>query len=230
MCGRFAQFSSRDDYFASLGLDGDAITFDPEPIGRYNVAPGTRVLLLHSEDNAYSLDPVYWGYDPEWWQKPPLINVRSETASTGRMFKPLFNHGRAIVPSNGWFEWKRSGNVKQPYFIHHRDKEPLFFAAIGRTPYGKVAVGDENWEGFVIVTAASDRGLVDIHDRMPLVLTTSAALQWLDGDTSAETAVELMHTGAVPSAHFTWYPVSKAVGSVKNQGERMLAEEKNPLL
>lgn len=73
MCGRFAQFSSRDDYFVSLGLEGNAITFDLEPIGRYNVAPGPRVLLLHFEDNAYSLDPVYWGYDPEWWQKPPLI-------------------------------------------------------------------------------------------------------------------------------------------------------------
>lgn len=58
MYGRFAQYSSRDDYFSCLGLEGRTITFDPEPIGRYNVAPETRVLLLHSEDNAYSLDPV----------------------------------------------------------------------------------------------------------------------------------------------------------------------------
>lgn len=55
MCGRFAQYSSRDDYFESIGLKTDEITFDPEPLGRYNVAPGTKVLLtltpyvIHSE-------------------------------------------------------------------------------------------------------------------------------------------------------------------------------------
>ena len=41
MCGRFAQYSSRDDYFDSLGLTPDEIIFDPEPLGRFNVAPGT---------------------------------------------------------------------------------------------------------------------------------------------------------------------------------------------
>ncbi|AXU98014.1 hypothetical protein CI789_22655 (plasmid) [Erwinia persicina] len=177
-----------------------------------------RVLLLHSEDNAYSLDPVYWGYGPEWWQKPPLINARSETAATGRMFKPLFNNGRALVPANGWIEWKRSGDVKQPYFIQPRDKTPLFFAAIGHAPYRTGTLQDESREGFVIVTAASDRGLVDIHDRMPLVLTPPSALEWLDDGTSREAAVELMRSGAVPSADFVCHPVSKAVGSVKHQG------------
>ncbi len=42
MCGRFAQYSSRDEYFDALGLKPDEITFDPEPIGRFNVAPGTK--------------------------------------------------------------------------------------------------------------------------------------------------------------------------------------------
>lgn len=35
MCGRFAQYSSRDDYFASLGMKPDEIIYDPEPIGRF---------------------------------------------------------------------------------------------------------------------------------------------------------------------------------------------------
>ncbi len=62
MCGRFAQYSSRDEYFKALGLKPDEITFDPEPIARYNVAPGTRVLLLNEqgEGDALRLDPVFW--------------------------------------------------------------------------------------------------------------------------------------------------------------------------
>ncbi len=38
------------------------IAYDPEPIGRYNVAPGTKVLLLSERDEQLHLDPVFWGY------------------------------------------------------------------------------------------------------------------------------------------------------------------------
>lgn len=44
MCGRFAQYSSRDDYFEAAGISPDELTFDAEPLGRYNVAPGTCFL------------------------------------------------------------------------------------------------------------------------------------------------------------------------------------------
>lgn len=46
MCGRFAQSQTREDYLALLAEDIERdIPYDPEPIGRYNVAPGTKVLL-----------------------------------------------------------------------------------------------------------------------------------------------------------------------------------------
>lgn len=60
---------------------------------------------------------------------------------------------------------------KQPYFIYRADGQPVFIAAIGSTPFER---GDEA-EGFLIVTAAADQGLVDIHDRRPLVLSPEAA-------------------------------------------------------
>lgn len=110
MCGRFAQYSSRDDYFDALGIGPEELTRDAEPIGRYNVAPGTKVLLLSERDGELKFDPVYWGYGPEWWDKPPLINARSETAATGRSpcgntGGPLCRHraglsGKKAVPGN----------------------------------------------------------------------------------------------------------------------------------
>lgn len=43
MCGRFAQSQTREDYLALLAEDIERdIPYDPEPIGRYNVAPGTK--------------------------------------------------------------------------------------------------------------------------------------------------------------------------------------------
>lgn len=111
MCGRFAQAQSREEYLAHLVEAAERdIARDPAPIGRYNVAPGTKVLLLNERDEQLHLDAVYWGYAPGWWDKPPLINARVETAASSRMFKPLWEHGRAICFADGWFEWKKEGN------------------------------------------------------------------------------------------------------------------------
>jgi len=136
MCGRFSQAMTREDYLSCLADEADRdIAYDPEPIGRYNVAPGTKVLLLSERDEQLHIDPVFWGYAPGWWDKPPLINARVETAATSRMFKPLWQHDLAICFADGWFEWKKEGDKKQPYFIHRADGQPILMAAIGSTPF-----------------------------------------------------------------------------------------------
>lgn len=130
MCGRFTQSMTREDYLILLAEETERnIPYDPEPIGRFNVAPGTKVLLLSERDEKLHLDPVLWGYAPGWWDKAPLINARVETAPSSRMFKSLWQHGRAICFADGWFEWKKEGDKKQPYFIHRKDGKPIFMAA-----------------------------------------------------------------------------------------------------
>ena len=91
-------------------------------------------------------------------------------------------------------------------------------AAIGSVPFER---GDEA-EGFLIVTAAADQGLVDIHDRRPLVLTPEAARKWMRQDLGGKEAEEIAVDGAVSANHFTWHPVSRAVGNVKNQGAELI--------
>ncbi|MDP1148148.1 SOS response-associated peptidase family protein, partial [Klebsiella pneumoniae] len=91
---------------------------------------------------------------------------------------PLWEHGRAICFADGGFEWKKEGNTKQPYFIQRTDGQPIFMAAIGRTPFDR---GDHA-EGVLIVTAAADRGRVERQDRRPLVLAPDAARAWLRQD------------------------------------------------
>lgn len=87
MCGRFTQIQSRDDYLAFLAEEAESdIAYDPEPIGRYNVATGTKVLLLNNREGIHHLDPVVWSYAPGWWDKAPLINARVETAASSRMY------------------------------------------------------------------------------------------------------------------------------------------------
>ncbi|WP_058912062.1 SOS response-associated peptidase family protein [Entomohabitans teleogrylli] len=218
MCGRFAQAGTREEYLSLIAEESPDIPYDPVPIGRYNVAPGTKVLLLNERDGKLQLDPVYWGYAPAWWDKPPLINARSETAATSRMFRPLLEHGRAVVPADGWFEWKKEDGKKQPYFIHRKDGQPIYMAAIGRAPFDH---GDEH-EGFMIVTAVAGNGLVDIHDRRPMVLTPAAARDWMRQRVTRQEAEDIMRDEMLPPDAFIWYPVSRMVGNIRNQGENLI--------
>lgn len=114
------------------------------------------------------------------------------------MFKPLWQHGRAICFADGWFEWKKKA-TKTAFFIYRADGQPIFMAAIGSTPFER---GDEA-EGFLIVTAAADQGLVDIHDRRPLVLSPEAAREWMRQEISGKEASEIAASGCVPANQFS---------------------------
>jgi len=120
---------------------------------------------------------------------------------------------------------RRTGKNKQPYFIYNKKKTPLFFAAIGKAPYGK----DHDKEGFVIVTSSSNKGMVDIHDRRPLVLTADAVREWLSEETTPERAQEIANDAAVPEKDFAWHPVSNKVGNIHNQGRELVEEIDDPV-
>jgi putative SOS response-associated peptidase YedK len=235
MCGRFAQVQTRADYLDVLASELEVASGqDNVPIGRYNVAPGTRVILLNQKDGKIYMDPVNWGYGPGWWiemKRQPVINARVETAATSRMFKPLWNHGRALVMADGWYEWKKDkhdAKVKQPYFIYHESKQPIFFAAIGRYHPDEAVPLDDS--GFVIVTAASDSGLLDIHDRRPVVLPPAAAREWMAPETTPERAEELATGAATPPDDFKWHPVGKSVGNIRNDNAELSKPILNPLV
>ena len=74
----------------------------------------------------------------------------------------------------------------------------------------------------MIITAAADQGMVDIHDRKPLVLAPELAREWIDPATTAERAEEIARNGCRPAADFKWHAVSKLVGNVRNQGGELI--------
>ncbi len=111
-----------------------------------------------------------------------MVNARVETASTSAYFKNLWKKARILIPADGWFKW-HAGRVRslravwlrrctsRPYYIQRADGEPMFLAALTSilTEADAAAPG----AGFVIVTAAADEGLLDVHDRRPLVVLAS---------------------------------------------------------
>lgn len=218
-------YESMDHYLKQLSLDLVVINgYDHERINRYNVAPSTRVEVIRPVDGGLSVDRVKWGWSPFWakGKRPDPINARAETVMTGKFFKGLWPGGRALAPANGWYEWipdPHDPKRKQPYCIMAESGEPLFFAALAEVHRG---IEPDERDGFVIITAAADQGLLDIHDRMPLVLRADLAREWIDPATPVERAAEILQSGCRPAGDFQWYPVSKQVGNVRNEGPELI--------
>lgn len=195
MCGRIVQYKGMDDYFSELAPRFPKFSgFDNVPIARYNFAPSTKVSILRADEAGIHIDPVRWGWSPFWAKgktREP-VNARVETVATGRFFKQLWPNGRAFVPSDGWYERLKDPDYpkksKQPYFIRLKGDKPMLYGALPQVTPGLEPRDDD---GFVIITAASDQGMVDIHDRRLLVLTPELANEWLDPELSPERAQEI---------------------------------------
>lgn len=76
------------------------------------------------------------------------------------------------------------------------------------------------------MTSAADQGLVDIHDRRPLVLSAEAAREWMRQDLGGKEAEEIAADGAVPADKFIWHAVTRAMGNVQNQGPELVKASK----
>lgn len=225
MCGRFAQYQGLADYLRELQAEQDVVSgYDNTPIGRYNVAPGSRVLVLHNAADGLRVDPCHWGWAPFWAnrQQPAPINARIETVTTGKFFKALWPQGRALVMADGWYEWvadPQAPKRKQAYFIRLKSGAPMFMAALAEVHAG---LAPNEGDGFVIITAASDAGMLDIHDRRPLVLGPEQARRWLDPDVTAGEAELLAREQCLPVEAFEWFAVGREVGNVRNEGAELI--------
>ncbi|WP_397453716.1 SOS response-associated peptidase family protein [Pseudomonas lurida] len=230
MCGRFVQYEGMAIFIEELSPQIELFSgYDAQPINRYNVAPSTRVQVLHTLEDGLHIDAVKWGWAPFWakGKRPDPINARVETVTTGKFFKQLWPNGRAIVPSEGWYEWVKDPDdpkKKQPYFIRLKSRRPMFFGALAQVNHG---LEPHEGDGFVIITAASDQGMVDIHDRRPLVLTPEHANEWLDPGMTPSRAEEIAKEPCQRTEEFEWFPVGKAVGNVKNQGPELIEPDRS---
>ena len=221
MCGRIRQARNLWDYLEALRWSG-GIDLGEDTWPSVNVPPGTRPLTLHRlGDGSEQIDLVYWGYQPP--KAPRLyLNARLDKiiANSG-FWKRQFEHGRVIIPADGWYEWTGEKPNKQPWFISPKDGAPILMATISAWRPGD----EHNKEhGMAIVTDDSAGGMVDIHDRRPITLAPNDALEWIDPATTNDQAKEILATARSESA-FQWWQVTKAMGNSKYQ----LADASDPL-
>lgn len=189
----------------------------PNSIRHYNLSPGMAPQMMHTQQDGKPLfEQIYWGYRPPWAKEkglPPSINARIETAATKPYFRHMFREGRIIVPADGWYEWTKVERHKQPWYIRLKSDRPLFLAAISNF---RPRTFQTKEVGFVIVTAAADAGLLDVHDRRPVVFDPQDARIWMDNSLPPEQAEQLARNRSLPPESFEWYRVSSDVNNARH--------------
>jgi putative SOS response-associated peptidase YedK len=229
MCGRISQYRDPHLYAQQLGLADPLMLFDAaDRRPGYNLAPGTHPLAIYPDQ---TLRAIHWGYCPDWARAqhlPQTINARAETAPHTRYFKDLWKTGRVLVPADGWFEWRMEAapgpsngttgaqaeaSVRQPYFVHLRSAIPMYLAALSNV---RGTEAQRDGMGLVIVTATADAGLIDVHDRRPLVFAPEAARRWLDSALQFDELEQLARSACLPAARFRWHRVSPEVDRTLN--------------
>jgi putative SOS response-associated peptidase YedK len=169
MCGRYALHSNPDVVALEFGLDAL-----PDFAPRGNIAPTTSVLIVRREGAALAR----WGLVPRWSSDPAigtkLINARAETLGAKPSFRDAYHRRRCLIPANGFYEWKRQGELRQPYYVHPAHGELFAFAGLW-----------DRWrdtESCTIVTTAANSAMRAIHERMPVIIAREHYAGWLHGE------------------------------------------------
>jgi len=236
MCGRFVVTSPTIELVTLFDVQ---FVGENLPRSSWNIAPTQSVVVVvdsvsrehPDEEPVRRLEAARWGLVPSWAKNLSIgskaFNARIETAGEKPMFRSAVASHRAIVPANGYFEWRTTDGVKTPEYIFSADGRPLAFAALyswWRDPTGSGPASSDWMLSTTILTRASTGAMTRIHDRMPVFLDHSLIDDWLDPaergtagllDAAANSAV-------VVATGLRHHEVDRAVGAVRNNSPELI--------
>ncbi|MEM7660398.1 MAG: SOS response-associated peptidase [Bacteroidota bacterium] len=209
MCGRYT-FTKVPKSESVINPDGVVLDLKP----RYNQAPG-QYALIRTQEAPTALSWHRWGLIPAWAKDKKiaykLINARAETVAEKPSFRTAFQRYRCLVLADGFFEWKKTLSGKIPHWITLADESAFAFAGLSESwtsPEGKPL------HTFTVITTEPNELMVDIHDRMPAILTEETARLWLQPDLVEKDAQALLQP--FPAGLMKAHPVSPEVGKVQH--------------
>ena len=130
---------------------------------------------------------------------------------TSKLYKPSLAKGRCVVVCEGFYEWEKSGGVKQPYLVYRPGLNSVWRGGEGAPVYN-----------YTIITRESNKILSWLHHRMPAFLSPHQFSAWLNPLTPPTKALAML---ALPKeGELAWHTVSKEVGNVRNQGMYLMKQ------
>ncbi|MGK0173620.1 MAG: putative SOS response-associated peptidase YedK [Gammaproteobacteria bacterium] len=249
MCGRYALNTSTPALAAMLGMDlsgtniswsaatahaiPDMATGELIDINSFNIAPTQQVLVCRTVagpcDSPWSLQWMRWGLVPSWSKDDKagakMINARAETVRERPAYRQAMRQRRCLIPASGFYEWKRTGKLKQPYFFGSADHGPIAFAGLWETwhnPNGDVIAS------CTVITTEANAVVAPIHARMPVVLARDNFAKWLAPGELPQTQAQTLLQPA-PAQTLVAFPVSTLVNNARNNEPRCLEPLGEPL-
>jgi putative SOS response-associated peptidase YedK len=143
-----------------------------------------------------------------------MINARAETLLEKPSFKQLVGTRRCLIPSDGFYEWRREGNRKVPMWLRLKSRDPFAFAGL-RDCWLDRDSGSELYT-FTIITTRANALVRRIHDRMPVIYDAAMGRQWLDGPFGARAKDLNLVLQPLPSERMEAHEVSPLVNSPEN--------------
>ena len=209
MCGRFAFYSPSEAVAALFGVPASPIV---EP--RYNIAPTQFVASIRrSEDQRNELTMLRWGLVPFWAKDPAIgnrmINARAETVAEKPSFRNAYRKRRCLILADGFYEWRKEGDGKTPFFISLANGQAFAFAGLWEQWQSKET--EEILQTTTIVTTAANDFLSQVHHRMPIILEPENSTRWLDGE------LDLLDEVTVGSPPLRAWPVQRTVNNARNE-------------
>jgi len=155
-----------------------------------------------------------------------LINARAETVATTPAFRAAYRKRRCLVPTDGFYEWQKSGSAKIPQHILMSDGEPFAFAGLWELWWNPSTPDAEPLRTCTIITGEPNALVAPIHNRMPVILARENYTAWLSADTSEAERASLL--SPFPAERMRSYPISARVNSPRNDDASVIAEVAPP--
>lgn len=219
MCGRFTLFATPIEIAERFDVP---LTFFDLYEKSYNIAPSHHILAVINSGLEQRAGLLRWGLIPSWSKDEKIgykmINARAETIDEKPSFKQAFMKRRCLIIADGFYEWKRQNDSKQPMRITLRNQQ--LFAMAGLWEKWQNPDGESIYSCAVITTKANEL-VSDIHDRMPVILREQDEQIWLSRNIEE---VKLLKDVLLPynATDMNAYPVSSLVNTPKNNSIELI--------
>ena len=215
MCGRFVNIEKKEKIL-KLFPSSSILNYSKKS---YNISPSNLINVIYKNNNNIYIDNLFWSFS--YFNKQNnitqfVINARIETILSKYLFKESFIKRKCLIISNGYFEWKKIDNTKQPYFISIPKNELMFFGGIWR----QEIKNNIKTNVVCIITKDANKDLSKIHSRMPLIMSHNEGLEFLNDNDNKF----LENNKSIVEDDIDYFPVSKNVNNPKNNDENCIVE------